>query len=421
MIISLIIGLKIFSPFYVLPITVLIYIGNMISVCMHCYAINITRKYFILPVTFFSTAILIWIFCKLYGFEWLGILMITTSGFASNLVCAWAGFVNPQWKGLQYRNLLIAGFIASSGIFVWRSMLILSGQNNEALSPEFVASQIGVLITLIASTVLQIGFVGLVVSYDLRLDRRKKREAVTAADLSYRLVEEQRLNETESKERLDLLSLLTHEVRQPINTAQAALQALAQETNTSEPADAEVRDAIASAQNVLDEITLSISNAILAVSMIGNNQTITTATSDLVELVELAVRDCPIEQSHRIHSRDEGSAVFSNFNPVLMRLALRNLFDNALKYSPQNSSVQVEIAHDDQRFGAFVKVSNQIEDAFGLDDDIFGHRARGAEVDVEGSGYGLFLVEKIATAHNGTISYNITDRQYVTFNLFIPD
>ena len=182
-----------------------------------------------------------------------------------------------------------------------------------------------------------------------------------------------------------------------------------------------MRDSLARAQSVLDGITLSISNAILGVSLIDNNQAITTFASDLVELVELALSDCPAEQRHRIHIHSAANAVFSNLDPVLIRLAMRNLFDNALKYSPTDSSVHVEIAQDEQRLGASIKVSNQITDANGLNDDIFGRRVRGAKVAVEGSGYGLFLVQKVAAAHSGTISYTIKDGQYVTFDLFVPD
>ncbi|MFZ4111151.1 MAG: sensor histidine kinase, partial [Polymorphobacter sp.] len=108
-------------------------------------------------------------------------------------------------------------------------------------------------------------------------------------------------------------------------------------------------------------------------------------------------------------------------DPVLIRLALRNLFDNALKYSPSNTAVHVEIAQDEKRLGASIKVSNQINDAAGLNDDMFGHRVRGGTGDVEGSGHGLFLVKKVALAHGGTISYSISDGRQVTFDLFIPD
>ncbi len=300
-------------------------------------------------------------------------------------------------------------------------MLFISDRNNYALPPELVTIEFGALLVLISSIVLQIGFIGLVVNYDFRNRRYQDREAAEAAESIRGIAEEQRLMLALAEERLDMISLLTHEVRQPINNAQAALQALAQDTKGSTPANAEIRDALARAQSVLDGITLSISNAILGVSLIDKNQAITTFASDLVEIVELALSDCPAGQRHRIHIHSEGNAVFSNLDPVLIRLALRNLLDNGLKYSPAASSVHVEIAHDDQRFGASIKFSNQITDASGLNDDIFGRRVRGGKVDVEGSGHGLYLVEKVAAAHNGTISYNVTDGQYVKFDLFIPD
>jgi signal transduction histidine kinase len=402
-------------------ISTVIITGNALAIVIHYYAVNFTRKFSFIPIAIFTTAILIWVFAKFSEFKWLGGLAITTGGFAANLICAWTSFKNPLWKGLRYRNVLIAGFIACSGMFFLRSMLFISNRNNGAFPSELVTTQYGTLLVLISSIVLQIGFIGLVVNYDFRNRRREDRETAEATERSRGMAEEQRLMETVAEERLDMISLLTHEVRQPINNAQAALQALAQETNGSTPADAEIRDALARAQSVLDGITLSISNAILGVSLIDNNQAITTFASDLVELVELALSDCPAEQRHRIHIHSAANAVFSDLDPVLIRLAMRNLFDNALKYSPPTSSVHVEIAQDDQRLGASIKVSNQITDANGLNDDIFGRRVRGEKVAVEGSGYGLFLVDKVAAAHSGTISYTIKDGQHVTFDLFVPD
>ena len=401
--------------------SLVIIIGNALAIVTHYYAVNFNRKFSFIPIAIFATAILIWVFSKFYEFEWFGALAITTGGFAANLFGAWTSLKNPLWKGLRYQNVLIAGFISCSGAFFLRSMLFISNRNNYALPPELVTIEFGALLVLISSIVLQIGFIGLVVNYDFRNRRYQDREAAEAAESIRGIAEEQRLMLALAEERLDMISLLTHEVRQPINNAQAALQALAQDTKGSTPANAEIRDALARAQSVLDGITLSISNAILGVSLIDNNQAITTFASDLVEIVELALSDCPAGQRHRIHIHSEGNAVFSNLDPVLIRLALRNLLDNGLKYSPAASSVHVEIAHDDQRFGASIKFSNQITDASGLNDDIFGRRVRGGKVDVEGSGHGLYLVEKVAAAHNGTISYNVTDGQYVKFDLFIPD
>jgi signal transduction histidine kinase len=364
---------------------------------------------------------LIWLIVPAIKIGWLSSFLAYSAGSALLLLSAWEANRNPLWKGLAGRPIVIAGFLLCAAAIFWRGTLFIASQNSDQSVVNVTTTLTGITLVSLSSLMLQIGFLSLIAGHDLRNRRLRDQQTAEALEISRGMAEEQLVMETVANERLDMISLLTHEVRQPINSAQAALEALARETKGSAPADAEMRDALVRAQSVLDEITLSISNAILGVSLIDNKQAITTFASDLVEIVELALSDCPAEQRHRIHIHGAGGAVFSNLDPVLIRLALRNLFDNALKYSPQDSSVHVEIAQDDQRLGASIKVSNPIKDASGLNDDMFGRRVRGAKVDVEGSGHGLYLVEKVAAAHSGTIRYTIKDGQYVTFDLFVPD
>jgi signal transduction histidine kinase len=402
-------------------ISMIVIIGNAISIVIPYYSVNFSQKLSITSIILFFAIFSAWLFCAFLAHGWIGSFISYTGGAAVVLMCAWATHKNPLWKGLRYRNVLTIGFIACAGTIFWRGTLFVSNRTGDGFLIDTASTMLGTLLILFSSILLQIGFIGVVVNHDFRERRRKDREAAEAMERSRGMAEQQRVMETVAEERLDMISLLTHEVRQPINSAQAALQALAQETKGSAPADNEIRDALSRAQSVLDGITLSISNAILGVSLIDNKQAIATFASDLVEIVELAISDCPAEQRHRIHIHSEGTAVFSNLDPVLIRLALRNLLDNALKYSPTNSSVHVDITQDDERLGASTKVSSQIKDASGLNDDMFGHRVRGGKVDVEGSGHGLYLVDKVAAAHGGTITYEITGEKYVTFDLFIPD
>jgi signal transduction histidine kinase len=231
---------------------------------------------------------------------------------------------------------------------------------------------------------------------------------------------DQREIEAIAQERLDMISLLTHEVRQPINNAQAALEALDTALKGTEEEVNETRGAITRAQGILDGITLSISNAILGVLLIDDEHQIQPRPVDAVEVADLARSDCPAEQRHRIHISSSTDPIFADLDPVLIRLALRNLLDNALKYSQPNSLVQIDIAHDDERLGVSFKVTNQIAAPTVLSDDIFRRRVRANASPVEGSGYGLFLVKKVADAHHGKISFDESDEGRITFDLFIP-
>lgn len=393
---------------------------NAASIAIPYYSVNFSQKLSLTSKITFIFILLVSIFSAIFKYDGIGLILFTGTS-AVVLMCAWAAHNNPLWKTLWYHNVLTIGFITCAVTIFWRGMTFESNRNSDGFLIDNASTELASLLVLISSILLQIGFIGVLVGYDFRVRRRKDREYAEALELSRSLVEQQLTLRQVAEERLDMISLLTHEVRQPINTAQAALEALVFEIKDAAQADDETLGAVARAQIVLDDITLSISNAILGVALFDENYAIATFASDVVQIAELALSDCPGEQRHRIHISCSNSVVFSNLDPVLIRLSLRNLFDNALKYSPLGSSVHVEITQDEERLGASIKVSSQINDISGLNDDMFGDRVRGSPASIEGSGHGLYLVHKVATAHSGTITYNITDGQHVTFDLFIPD
>ena len=84
----------------------------------------------------------------------------------------------------------------------------------------------------------------------------------------------------------------------------------------------------------------------------------------------------------------------TNGNPTLLELMLRNLLDNAIRYSPENSSLTVQVATDriavcDQGPGIAAEHLPHIRERF----------YRPAGQNEQGSGLGLSIVERIATLH----------------------
>ena len=93
-------------------------------------------------------------------------------------------------------------------------------------------------------------------------------------------------------------------------------------------------------------------------------------------------------------------------DPTALGLLLRNLIDNALKYTPAPGQVDVALTHTD---GAIVL---SVEDsgpgiAEGDRQRVFERFFRApaqASQEVSGSGLGLAIVAAIAQAHNATVS-----------------
>src|SRR6185295_14006227 len=103
----------------------------------------------------------------------------------------------------------------------------------------------------------------------------------------------------------------------------------------------------------------------------------------------------------------------------LLGLALRQLLDNALKYSPPASSIEIRAsAEDDFRLsvtnsGSLIPATDRLR--------IFERFYRGGHArQVPGTGLGLAIVEEIAHMHGGTLSVNSSSEAGTTFTLSLP-
>ena len=108
----------------------------------------------------------------------------------------------------------------------------------------------------------------------------------------------------------------------------------------------------------------------------------------------------------------KGDVIFENTAPspiqgdvILIQNAVQNLLDNAIKYSPPDSQVEVQL----ERKGPWVILTFQ-DQGRGLPDSdaalLTERFVRGDNVaDTVGSGLGLTIVEEVVRAHGGTLSF----------------
>lgn len=394
---------------------------SILSTILPYFAVNYRQRSSSLRTMIFALCLATFVVSAVMPYGWLPLVVSYAAGAILVAICAWAAYKNPLWRGLWGHYPLVASFVACAALILWRGIVILAHRSGDGFSIDVSDTLLGMRMLVFVSFMLQISFISVVIGKDLRRRRIKDRYAARQFEASRAIAEEQAAMQALADERLDMISLLTHEVRQPINNAQAALEALDHEMTVTDTASSDNRMAISRAQSVLDEITLSISNAIIGVSLIEDDHSIQTSPMDATEIAEMARSDCPAEQRHRIHIRQSETKIFVDLDPLLARLALRNLFDNALKYSAPNSLIQLEIVHDEQRLGVSFLVTNRITDATWLSEKIFHRRVRGNTARADGSGHGLFLVKKVAEAHHGSITFSVKEGLDVTFDLFIPD
>ena len=105
-----------------------------------------------------------------------------------------------------------------------------------------------------------------------------------------------------------------------------------------------------------------------------------------------------------------------------MEKIIDNLISNAIKYSPANSQIQIELKCDDKKWVLQVK-DNGIGISKKAQKQLFKEFYRGDNAinsKVVGSGIGLLLVKNYVTMHNGSISCNSQENVGSTFQVVIP-
>jgi two-component system phosphate regulon sensor histidine kinase PhoR len=109
-------------------------------------------------------------------------------------------------------------------------------------------------------------------------------------------------------------------------------------------------------------------------------------------------------------------------DPEAISVALRNLVDNAIKYSPNHPTVWVEWGVEDQYVAIRVRDKGP-GIALAERKAIFRKFVRGsaaAAANVKGSGVGLAMVRHIVAAHGGAITVASEPGQGCTFTMLLP-
>ncbi len=149
---------------------------------------------------------------------------------------------------------------------------------------------------------------------------------------------------------------------------------------------------------------------------------------DPVELIESVVDDFQADlapASRRVELTTNGLAPKScivHVDREAISRAIRNLLDNAVKYSPETSAVRVELARDERRVAIRVH-----DEGLGIPSAeharIFEKFVRGSAsraLHIKGTGIGLAMVQHIVRAHGGEIRLDSEPGRGSTFAVMLP-
>ncbi len=220
-------------------------------------------------------------------------------------------------------------------------------------------------------------------------------------------------------ERSDILNVLAHEVRQPLNNASAALQSAARVLTDIH--ESTVSQRLSRARTVMSQVLASIDNTLAVATLLARSSPAERVDADIDTLIEVTIADIAEDQQHRIQIERATSTRTAAMDTSLMRLALRNLLSNALKFSPPDTPVKLRLSDSDEPLALVLDVIDRGPGiAPALVPNLFERTAR-PEAASLGAGHhlGLYIVRRVMELHGGQVQLQRNGPDGVTMRLLL--
>ncbi|MGO4390235.1 ATP-binding protein [Variovorax sp. M-6] len=215
------------------------------------------------------------------------------------------------------------------------------------------------------------------------------------------------------RQQRQFVSLVSHEFRTPLAVIDATAQSIGLPGVELQPRLAKIRRAV-------QRLNLLVVNCLAEDRLHADRVVLKAEPIDLRALIEAMPQSLGPADRSRVRLALPRDAVPLRGDRALLEIALHNLVQNALKYSPTARDVGISLVVRDRI--AWVDVEDHGE---GIPADeqtrIFERFFRGADSHrASGTGLGLFLCSEIARGHGGTVVLLRSDARGSVFRFELP-
>jgi two-component system sensor histidine kinase KdpD len=237
------------------------------------------------------------------------------------------------------------------------------------------------------------------------LERARAQEATERAEVARQ----------SSELRATVLDALAHEFKTPLTSMKAAASDLLVSFSMSD----RDRELVTIIDEDLERLQALVTDAVQMLRIDAGDFALHLDRHNLSDVVTTALRKLEgrLDGHPVLRHVPQGLTVDADYE--LLGLAIRQLLDNALKYSPSTSTIDIHARGNGtvdiavHNSGSTVPEHEQAR--------IFERFYRGSQArHVPGSGMGLAIVQQIAAAHGGTLTVSTSSDTGTTFTLSLP-
>ncbi|HET6314754.1 MAG TPA: ATP-binding protein, partial [Chloroflexia bacterium] len=260
------------------------------------------------------------------------------------------------------------------------------------------------------------------------LERRVAERTAELQEANRRLEEARQRAEEAVHIREELLSVVSHDLKNPLAAILGNTQMLKRRVDRSANDDKEqwlrTVDRISRAANKMHNLVDELLD--FGRLQAGQPLTLQFTSTDLVELAGQVVEEHQQSTNmHRVVLEAEVPSLIVRSDANRLERVLGNLLSNAVKYSPGGGEIRVRVGRevDAEQEWAVLSVRDE---GLGIPEHDLPHifewfrRAQNYSGRISGAGIGLASANQIVKQHNGTIEVSSTEGQGSTFTVRLP-
>ena len=212
----------------------------------------------------------------------------------------------------------------------------------------------------------------------------------------------------------------SHELRTPLTAVRSVGEVGLQQPRSPEG----YREIIGSMLEEVDRLSQLVESLLTLSRADAGHVKLTRQPVDLSSLVQDTITQVQVlaeEKSQHVAAELNGPVLISA-DAVLLRRAVVNLLDNAIKYAPAGTAIHVTLSAEGQQ--AMVSIRDQGPGISAADQDHIFDRFyrvdRSRSRDTAGAGLGLAIARWVVEAHGGVISVTSEEGHGSTFRITLP-
>lgn len=220
----------------------------------------------------------------------------------------------------------------------------------------------------------------------------------------------------EEKEKIEFFHVMAHRFRSPISIVKWYVELLSDKSATN--LTDKQKQYFTEIYNASEKLNETVESLIVLLQLQSNNLTLKIEKINVKNLIERITKELEFKiERHKLHLQEiypETQEPIIQTDAKLLQIALQNLIENAVRYTPEEGNIDIKVNFSNNRMLIEIK-----DNGYGIPKE---KRSKilASSVNSKDMGFSLYLVKLVLKKIRANINFQSEEDKGTTFSISLP-